>query len=91
MIDEVEIKERIELVKELQSIYKTGRKDSIPIEYWQIKPNQVDRLSTVVFKGILFQYYTNTRDISSYKKINNRLRKYIIKINKAISEEEYTL
>jgi len=68
MLDRVKLEERVELLKELCLVCINGIKMKISVEYQNIQLSDIDKLLNVVVKGILFQYYTNTRNLSSCKK-----------------------
>ena len=53
--------------------------------------NKIDDLQTIVLKGILFKYYSSIGNLSAYNNVNDRSKRYLEKVNKAVLEEGYDI
>ena len=91
MSDSITIKKRVELINEIRSILEELDLQELTPTLQNIKMNKVDDLQTTVLKGILFDYYSSIKNLSTYNNVNERLKWYLEKVNKAVSEEDYEI
>ena len=91
LINEIKIKEQIDLIKkELRAIDNEGRDKFLPI-ILELLTSQVKLMLNKNIKSILFEYCTIIENKEAYKKINMQSKEYLQKINLGILEEGYVL
>ena len=70
MADGIQIKERVELVKELEKISINIEDSNIYSAYKNLSKETISSLLMLIIKGILFEYYVSTNNYQAYNSIN---------------------
>jgi len=89
--DSLEIEERVDLLHDLKQILSMIPRCNLLQQYTTLDINKLETIANAEIKRILFTIYSHTRDVQAYKDMNCRLKDYLKKINKYISEERFTI
>ena len=79
------------MIEDLGIILQDRIRSALPQHYRSLVRAKINKLFNVEIKGILFEYFSNMGDIEAYKKVNNRSRKYLLKIRKNMSKEGFII
>ena len=91
MSNSIEIEERVNLLIEVRQIIEYRDNTYFARELLVSNITQINKLSSVNLKSIVFQYYLNKGDITAYNKVNKQSIDYLTKINTFILEEGYKI
>ena len=61
------------------------------LKYKSLNPSLLKKIPTSELKGILFKVYLTIGNKEAYKRVNQRLECYLVKINASILEEGYII
>ena len=78
-------------MKEITAIIGNRQNHYFLLQFQTLTSSQINRVSNLELKGILFTYYSNIRGKQAYLAVNERSRRYVQKLNEGISEEDYTI
>jgi len=88
MSDGIIIKEKVDLFNKVKRLFES-QSHLFPPKYRNFSMTQLKNIPSQELKGILFEIYTKTGDTEAYERVNQRLRDYVVKINRTITEEGY--
>ena len=90
MSDRIIIEKKVDLFNKVRGLFES-QSHLFPPKYRNFSTIQLKNLPSQKIKGILFEIYTEAEGTEAYKQVNQRLRDYIAKINRTITEERYVI